>query len=101
MDIQLEDVIEKTVCQLCAMPHFTKEHTCITCYKRGDKCVHTVLKCGNCKENHAVNDVTCSFYPKIDKKSSKAIIPVKEKRKLQVMDRVEISVPAKKRITQC
>ena len=86
------DCMRKTVCQLCAGPHFTKGHTCSICKKIGTLCAHTEVKCGNCGEKHAANNSFCSFFPR-KQNTGKSSVPT-EKRKFQEMDCVLISVNA-------
>ena len=51
-------------CKFCAGIYSTKEHKCRLCRteEKGQKCVHIVLRCVNCKESHEADLRVCSVF---------------------------------------
>ena len=58
-------------CILCAEEHNMKQHYCLICKKKGEKCSHLSLKCANCKSTtHSANSKLCEVYLAIKNKAS-------------------------------
>jgi hypothetical protein len=57
-------------CILCAENHTIKEHYCLICKKKGEKCTHLIQKCANCKETtHSANSKLCEVFTTIKNKA--------------------------------
>jgi hypothetical protein len=51
----------RACCRLCAGPHLTKDHKCITCAASG-LCQHVIVCCGNCRGSHQANSTMCEVF---------------------------------------
>src|SRR6266516_7573366 len=47
-----KDCKNLAICQLCSQNHPTRLHTCKICEIIGESCIHTILICNNCNDNH-------------------------------------------------
>lgn len=78
-------------CTICAGAHKVENHRCgvVGCTKGvGKVCVHVMLKCANCGENHAANSPRCSSRHKADIKARKENI-TREKKGKEIAEREE------------
>ena len=57
-------------CQICAGGHHTSQHKCSSCPARGKACVHTLVKCANCNQNHKANDISCEVFRSLKDRTS-------------------------------
>jgi hypothetical protein len=62
--------VSKSVCQICAGWHNTKQHRCNICNTQSQLCPHSILKCSNCGEDHTADSSLCEF--KIKKQTQKS-----------------------------
>ena len=46
-------------CRICAESHATAVHRCHTCNAVNKTCVHSIVKCANCSQNHQSNSQSC------------------------------------------
>jgi hypothetical protein len=49
-------------CPICAGNHPKRLHHCHICTSRGEKCIHSKIKCSNCQGDHEATDRSCKAY---------------------------------------
>ncbi len=59
----------QSICQICAEKHNTYQHKCNICNIQGQICPHSILKCGNCGEDHMANSDICEFKINVEKRA--------------------------------
>lgn len=55
---------KSSACRVCSESHLTAHHKCNqdTCSTKGKACVHSILKCANCKGPHTADNKDCESY---------------------------------------
>ncbi len=71
---QANNCTKEVRCRICAGLHKTVEHQCRLCRtgEKGKKCVHTIVKCVNCRGEHEADSQSCSVYRALEPFSSTA-----------------------------
>jgi hypothetical protein len=58
-------------CPICADNHPKRLHHCHICTSRGEKCIHSKIKCANCLGAHEATDKSCKAYQDTVEKAKK------------------------------
>jgi hypothetical protein len=59
------------ICPICAGNHLKRLHHCHICTSRGEKCIHSKIKCTNCLGAHEATDRSCKAYQDTVEKAKK------------------------------